>query len=250
MTINKTKKKLLAGQPALGSIATLGSPLSTEWLVHPGVDYVLVDDQHGIWEPESMMAAFRNIWLAGAVPMGRVGQNDFYAIGAMLDRGALGIVVPMVHTAADAEAAVFATRYPPRGGRSMGPYGCGMYGADYLEWANDEVFLTVQIESTEGLENVEAIMAVEGVDGCWVGPGDLSASLGTAYGSEEHDAAIARIQEACVKTGKVPGIYCTSDAAHRLRQGYLFLTPSADVLHLRDGVQEAIKALQDLIEES
>jgi 4-hydroxy-2-oxoheptanedioate aldolase len=196
-----------------------------------------------------MMAAFCSIWTAGAVPMGRVGQNDFYAIGAMLDRGALGIVVPMVHSADDAAAAAFAMRYPPRGGRSMGPYGCAGYGSDYLKRANEEVFLAVQIESKQGLENVEEIFAVEGVDGCWVGPGDLAASLGVEFGSAAHEEAIIRIREACDKAGKIPGIYCVHQGAHRFQQGYLFLTPSADIVHVGVGAKETIVALQRLAEE-
>ena len=155
MRFNTAKQKMLEGQPAIGAAACLGSPLAAEILAKAGADYVMIDDQHGIREPVSIMAAF----------------------GAMLDRGALGIVVPMVHTAADAEAAVYATRYQPGGSRSIGAYGSVMYGADYMNWADEDVFLAVQIESRQGLENVEAIMAVEGVDGCWIGPADLAASM-------------------------------------------------------------------------
>ena len=109
--------------------------------------------------------------------MARVRQNDFGAIGRLLDMGALGIIVPMVHNAEIAKAAAFAMRYPPRGGRSGGAFGVGFHGGgEYMSWADDEVFLAVQIESAEGLNNAEEIMAVEGVDGCWVGPGDLGIS--------------------------------------------------------------------------
>jgi 4-hydroxy-2-oxoheptanedioate aldolase len=244
--LNKAKRNMLEGKPALGATATLGSSLGAQALARAGVDFVMVDDQHGIWEPESMMAAFYSTWSAGAVPMARVGRNDFYAIGAMLDRGALGIIVPMVHTVEDAMAAAFATRYPPFGGRSMGPYGCGVYGSDYVERANEEVFLAVQIESKQGLENVEEILAVEGIDGCWVGPVDLAASLGVEFGSTTHEDAIVRIREACGKTNKIPGIYCAGQGEHRLRQGFLFLTPSSDVIHLGIGAKQTIDALRGL----
>ena len=246
MRFNTAKQKMLEGKPAIGAGAGLGSPLAAEILALSGLDYVMVDDQHGLWEPESMLAAFRSIRLAGCVPMARVGKNDFYAIGAALDRGALGIIVPMVHTAEDAEAAAYAMRYPPRGGRSMGAYGCQMYGADYIKHANDEVFLAVQIESKEGLENVDEIMAVDGVDGTWVGPWDLAASMGIDFGSEAHEAAILRVVDACKKAGKIPGTYCGGQGAHRIKQGYLFVTPAGDSMHIEAGVKQVLAELNEL----
>ena len=246
MKINTAILKILQGKPAIGAGASSGSPLVAEILALSGVDYVIVDNQHGIWEPESMMAAFRSIRVAGAVPMARVSINDFYAIGATLDRGALGIMVPMVHTAEQAEAAAYAMRFPPQGGRSMGAYGCQMYGADYIERANDEVFLAVQIESKEGLENVEEIMAVDGVDGTWVGPGDLAASLGIEMGSEAHEAAMLRVVEACNKTGKIPGTFGVGLGAHRINQGYLFVTVAWDTAHVEVGMKQVLEELKDL----
>ena len=247
MRFNSVLQKLREGKPSVGAGAGTGSPLCAEVLALAGVEHVLVDDQHGIWAPETMMAAFRSIRAAGAVPMGRVGKNDFYAIGAMLDRGALGIVVPMVHTVEDAEAAAYAMRFPPRGGRSMGPYGCQMYGSDYMDWANDELFLAVQIESKEGLENVEEIMAVDGVDGTWVGPGDLSASIEAPIGSAAHEAAMLRILEACKKTGKIPGAFGIFDAAHRLEQGFLFVTVTADSYEIAVGTKRTLDGLKDFL---
>ena len=246
MRYNKAFEKLQGGQAILGGIIGTNSPLVAEAVACAGADYVLVDDQHGLWEPEAMISAFKYILAAGSIPFARVGENEFYHIGAMLDRGPLGIVVPMVHTAADAEAAVYATRYPPKGGRSMGPYGCKAYGPDYLEWANDEIFLTVQIESQEGLDNVDAIMAVDGIDGCWVGPGDLAASIGAPAGTEAHDAAMVRIVEACKKNGKIPGTFSVGWTERRLEQGYLFVTPAADTRLLEDGMRDMIERLAPL----
>lgn len=246
MKINTAISKVQQGRPALSAGASSGSPLVAEILAQSGMDCVIVDNQHGIWEPESMMAAFRSIRLSGAVPMARVGINDFYAIGATLDRGALGIMVPMVHTAEQAEAAAYAMRYPPRGGRSMGAYGCQTYGADYIERANDEVFLAVQIESKEGLENVEEILAVDGVDGTWVGPGDLAASLGIEMGSQAHEAAMQRVVEACRKTGKIPGTFGVGLGAHRIKQGYMFVTVAWDTAHVGAGTKQVLGELRGL----
>ncbi len=246
---NVAKQKMLAGEPALGGLAGLGSPLAAELLALAGSDYVLLDDQHGIWDPKSAMDAFRAIRLAGAVPMVRVGKNDFYLIGAMLDRGALGIIVPMVHTPADAEAAAFAMRYPPRGGRSEGAYGCRMYGPEYRTSANDEVFLAVQIESGLAVENAEAILRVEGVDACWIGPADLANSMGLDLSQpadqRRHEEAIRHVLEACRRAGKIPGIACSpANAQHFLDMGFLFVTAYADSWGVYDSATATLARLR------
>ena len=216
MTLNKAKQRMLEGQLAIGAPIGLGSPLVGEMLSPLGFDFILVDCQHGVWDDQSTMHAFRSISLGSAVPMARAPYNDFGAIGRLLDMGALGVVVPMVNSATEAEAAAFAARYPPKGGRSIGAFGAGYHGSDYADWIDDEMFLAVQIETVEGLENVEEIMAVEGVDGCWIGPGDLRLSMGidveTPQGRESHTDAIRTVFEACRKTNKIPGIAADDDA--------------------------------------
>ena len=114
MAVNKAKQRMLEGKPAIGAEVGLGSPLSAELISPLGFDYVLVDNQHGAWADQSSMHAFRSISLGTAVPMARVRRNDFGLIGRLLDMGCMGIVVPMVNNAEEAEAAVFATRYPIR----------------------------------------------------------------------------------------------------------------------------------------
>lgn len=247
MRYNTAKQKMFDGQPAIGAAACLGSPLAAEVLAKSGVDYVLVDDQHGIWQPDSLLAAFRSILVAGSVPMARVGKNDFYHIGAMLDRGALGIVVPMVHTAEDAGAAAYAMRYQPCGSRSIGAYGSVMYGTEYMDCANDEAFLAVQIESKQGLDNVEAIMAVEGVDGCWIGPADLAASmrldLRRPADQKTHEEAMLHVMRACKQAGKIPGIACVGQGELRIRQGFLFVTPMSDY---PGGIEDTLARLRSV----
>jgi 4-hydroxy-2-oxoheptanedioate aldolase len=242
MRYNTAKQKMYDGQPAIGGAACMGSPLAAEILAKAGVDYVLVDDQHSCWQPDSMLAAFRSIVVAGSVPMARVGKNDFYHIGAMLDRGALGIVVPMVHTADDAAAAAYAMRYQPSGSRSIGAYGSVMYGEEYMNCANEEMFLAVQIESKQGFDNVEQIMAVEGVDGCWIGPADLAASmkldLRNPADQKIHEQAIVHIMRACIDAHKIPGIACLGLGELRIRQGFLFVTPLSDWPHVGPSLAE------------
>jgi 4-hydroxy-2-oxoheptanedioate aldolase len=171
-------------------------------------------------------------------------------MGRLLDEGALGIVVPMVHTAADAKAAADACRYPPTGARSWGWSRAAAYGDDYPHAVNDEIFLAVQIESAQAVENAEAILATEGVDGCWIGPSDLTLSLGYRPGAEESKpvlrAATDRVLEACRKTGKVPGYAGSSPAEGRelAQRGFRFITAGSDAGFMISGAREGIKTLR------
>lgn len=249
MAINTAKQRMLEGKAAIGAELGLGSPLAAEHLSRAGFDYIVVDNQHGAWDDDSTMQAFRSIGLGSAVPMARVRTNDFAAIGRLLDRGALGIIVPMVNSVEEAKAAAHAVRYPPRGGRSGGAFGTGFHGPDYMSWSDDEVFLAVQIESKRAAEHAEAIMDVDGIDGCWIGPGDLSMSMGldldTVEGREEHTRAIQGVIQACRDTGKIPGI-SMGDAAGAQRwidQGCLFVTAGADTSYMLDGADETLRHL-------
>ena len=181
--------------------------------------------------------------------MARVRRNDFGLIGRLLDMGCMGIVVPMVNNAEEAEAAVFAARYPPLGGRSIGPFGTGFLGDDYDDWANDQIFLAVQIETDDGAKNAEEIMAVDGIDGCWIGPGDLSRymrlDLNTKEGREVHSTTIRSIIAACRRAGKIPGISTPSPslAQRWIDEGCLFVTAGADSEWVVDGARETLQAL-------
>ena len=237
MRNNASKRSMLQGKPALGIVSVSGSPLVAESLSLLGFDFVLVDNQHGSWDLNDTQAAFHSICLGNATPMARVQQNDFYAIGRLLDRGALGVVVPMVSSRQEAEAAAFAMHYPPKGGRSIGAFAADFYGAsDYISWIEEEVFLAVQIETSAGLECVRQILSVEGVDGCWIGPMDLARSLrldlGATADRQKHEDAIMRVLDACHESGKIPGIYGGSNAGYWLGKGFLFVTVATDLMIL------------------
>jgi 4-hydroxy-2-oxoheptanedioate aldolase len=243
--INAVKQKLLAGQPALGIVLDMGSPTLAGLVARCGFDFVLVDYQHGDWDDASALAAFRAISLSTAVPVARVRQNDFYAIGRALDRGALGIVVPMVNSVDEARAAAFAVRYPPQGGRSFADSLAVHYGADYETWANREVFLAVQIETALAAERAEEILGVDGVDGCWIGPSDLARSMGVGVGTPAHQEAVLRVLDACHTTGKFPGIYTPNAtvARNRIAQGFLFVTATDDGGLIAEGAQNVLRQL-------
>lgn len=211
-------------------------------------DFLLLDAQHANWDLRTAGEAFRNIFEAGNVPMVRTTENDPYAIGSMLDRGALGIVVPMVETPEEAQRAVTSIRYGPDGRRSIG--GGGMrdwLGVPELE-VYREVFLAVQIETRRGVENAKEILAVDGVDGCWVGPSDLSLSLGlgvapeTDEGQQTLNEAIRTVLSACRETGKVPGICGAGPDNQWLKEGFRFVTVAVDSLCVVDGAAAAVEA--------
>ena len=249
MKINTAKQRMLEGKAAIGVEVGLGSPIAAEILSLAGFDYALVDQQHGFWEDSSIMHAIRSITLGSAVPMVRIQENDFCVIGKMLDMGALGIVVPMVNTAEQARAAALAARFPPRGGRSAGPFGVASYGSDYMSRIDDEVFLAVQIETVQGLNNAEEIFSVDGVDGCWIGPGDLGKSMGvdrsTQEGQDAHEAALLQILAACQDAGKIPGLSTGhyTDAQRRMDQGFLFVTAGYDDGFVAQGAEETLRQL-------
>ena len=247
--INTAKQRMLNGEPAYGAEVNLGSALSAELISPLGFDFILVDNQHGAWSDDSSMTAFRSIALGVAMPMARVRRNEFGAIGRLLDRGAMGIVVPMVNSVEEAEAAVEAARYLPLGGRSAGAFGTGFLGGDYMQWANEEIFLAVQIETVRAAENAEAILSVEGIDGCWVGPGDLMYSMGVdlsdPVGWREHDDLIVSVFKATMRAGKIPGIYTpsASEALRRAEQGGLFLTCGGDGPWVVEGARRTLEEL-------
>jgi 4-hydroxy-2-oxoheptanedioate aldolase len=245
MIVNTVKQRMLEGQPAIGAGVGLGAPTSAALLAQAGFDFILVDYQHGEWDDAAALAAFRCISLQGAIPMARVRQNDFYTIGRVLDRGALGIVVPMVNSVADAQAAARAMRYPPQGGRSFGGSLAIHYGPDVDTWTNREVFLAVQIESAQAVAQADQILAVEGVDGCWIGPNDLARSLGVAQNTPTHTDAILSVIEACRRTNKIPGISAAdaADAQRWIGHGCLFVTAGGDAAMVASGGRETLRYL-------
>jgi len=245
--INTAMRRMLEGKPALGSVIGLGAPLIAELFSLAGCDYVMIDQQHGAWDDATTIQAFRSIMLGSAIPMARVPKNDYYAIGRVVDQGALGVIVPMVNSVEEAKATAFAVRYPPRGGRSWGPFGAGGYGADYGERVDEEILLLVQIETRQAAESAKEILSVEGVDGCWIGPNDLGKSLGvapaTAEGQQELERVIQGVLNDCCKVNKVPGIWAGGMARQRLDQGFQFVTMCNDEMLIIDGVKELLENL-------
>ena len=148
-------------------------------MAHAGFDSLTVDMQHGLSHFESAVPMFQAISTTDTVPLARVPWNEPGIIMKLLDAGCYGIICPMINSADEAAAFVGACRYPPHGYRSYGPTRAALYaGADYAAHANEEVLTLAMIETKAGLENLEAIVQTPGLDAVYVGPADLSQSLG------------------------------------------------------------------------
>jgi 4-hydroxy-2-oxoheptanedioate aldolase len=209
-----------AGRPAFGVWAALACPFAVELCAASGVDYVCVDQQHGVVGEQDLVGLMRAAEARGSVPMTRVPANRPWLIGKALDLGAQGVVVPLVSSPAEAAAAVAACRYPPQGVRSFGPIRSSLtLGAHDLGTLGQEVLCFVMVETRAGVEQVERIAATPGLDGIYVGPADLALGLGLAPDLDktepEHEAAVERILRACRAAGIVAGIQCGSGRSAR-----------------------------------
>lgn len=231
---NPVTDKLRGGQPCVGTWLTLCSPVAAESIAQVGWDWLVVDAEHSPVGFETMVNCFRAAQLGGAAPMARVPWNDTVWIQRTLDAGALGLVVPMVNTEADARHVVSNMRYATKGQRSFGGSRVAAYiEGDYRTWADEHLAVIVMIETVQAVENVEAIMAVDGVVGCFIGPNDLALSMGLSQkeiGGEAHEAAMMEVLAACKKTGKAAGKHCFSGAevTMRIGQGFQFLALMSD----------------------
>jgi 4-hydroxy-2-oxoheptanedioate aldolase len=247
MRSNTAKQLLRAGKPALGIWIGMPSVVGAEALASVGWDWLTLDVEHGCMDYETQQNLFIAIGANGTIPLARIPENDTAVIKRTLDAGAYGVVVPMVCTAEEAERAAQACRYPPHGVRSAGG-GRWRYwaGADYMDYANDEILCIVMIEHIDAVARAEEILSVEGVDGCFIGPNDLSWSMGLrGQRDERHAAAIQRVLEAGRKVGKATGIHCMSpeEVVQRIEQGFQFLACQNDATFMMTGVNAAFNTI-------
>lgn len=175
-------ERLRAGEPLVGSWVSLTDPAVAEFTA-PDFDFVLLDTEHAPTDTETVANQARAVDAApgDAVPLARALDNDIGAIKRLLDLGVAGVMVPMVESADEAEEIVRAVKYPPTGNRGVAGARASDYGRDLaasFERSNEETVVIVQVETERGVENVEEIAAVDGVDALFVGPADLSANLG------------------------------------------------------------------------
>ena len=228
------------GDRAIGGWLSIPATLSAEVFGRAGFDYVCIDNQHGALEYQITVEMIRAIEAAGTSPIVRVPWNEPGIIGKMLDAGAHGVIIPMVNSPEEAEAAVAACRYAPNGSRSYGPTVAGIRRSDYVDWSAKNVACIPMIETKQAVEALPEILSVPGIDGIYVGPADLSLTLGLPPGNNDgepaFDEAYARIIEECQRAGVVPGCHASGSLVpKRFEQGFRMVTATADQLSLRAG---------------
>lgn len=256
MNNHKLKTALSDGRLTVGSWLTLPSPAIAEILAGAGFEWLVVDLEHSITAIDTAGEMIRVIDLMGVSPLVRLTSNDANQIKRVMDAGAHGIVVPMVNSRADAEAAVAATRYAPAGNRGVGLGRAQRYGAgfaNYMDWqrSGGPVVIT-QIEHVDGVANLPEILAVDGVDGLIIGPYDLSASMGYPgeFERREFVAAMERIAQVAAAAGKPSGLHVVEPNADAFRRahaaGHRFLAYSVDIRMLDVMARAGSDMIRDL----
>ncbi len=242
---NPFKAALQRGDKLIGLWLSMAQPYSAEICATAGLHWLLIDGEHGPNDVRSILAQLQAVAPYPAHPVARAVNGDPALIKQLLDIGVMTLLVPMVDTPEQAAALVAATRYPPQGMRGVGAAvaRASRWGAqgDYLETANDDCCLLVQAETVTALQNLERICAVDGVDGVFIGPADLAASMGHR-GHPEHPQVLAAIESAIqtiVASGKAAGTLTTDTALARryLELGAAFVAVGIDVTLLAQGTR-------------
>jgi len=239
MKTNHLKQLLTSGQPARGAWLGIPSPESARLLARLPLDWLVVDSEHSPLDVSTMSRMVAAIAEAdGPAPLVRIAQASVENIKRALDAGAYGIIAPMINTPEEAEQVVTWSRFPPEGQRSFGSAYAGLtFGqsmGEYLKTANEQVIVGIQIESEAAFEHLDAIFAVKGIDLVFVGPVDLSISLGLDPLPENLDPQFRRFIDrliASARPHRLPlGIFCSNGraAAERLRQGFQFVNVASD----------------------
>ena len=241
---NPIRQRLALGENLVGGWCTLPTSFAAELVCHAGVDYAVIDMQHGLTGYSDLIAMLQAIGSTGVTPLVRIPFQDYGLAQRALDAGAYGLVFPMISTRELALEAVNSCRYPPMGERSYGPIRSRMFLGTDPNLVNQEVLCLVQIETRLAMENLEDILTTDGVDGVYVGPADLALShqLPIGEATEEHDDMLRLIAEKCRTLGRIPGIHMTSgqEARKAFSLGYVMCSVGSDAVWLRAGYASQI----------
>lgn len=244
---NKLKSRLKAGEQTYGVWMSVESPIVTELLSTLGFDWFVFDTEHNpleIYQVQTLMQAMRG---NQTTPLVRVVWNDLVPIKRALDVGAYGVVVPWVNTRQEAEMAVKACRYAPKGLRGCGPRRAAMFDSEYLKTADEELLVIAQIETKTAVENIDEVLSVDGIDVSYIGPADLSASFGH-LGNMSHPEvqhAIDQVFDASEAAGVATGVHMGAGKTimDRVEKGYNFITVGSDLQFFRSGADSILKQL-------
>jgi 4-hydroxy-2-oxoheptanedioate aldolase len=244
------RHRILAGETLFGAWASLASAGSAELMGRAGLDWIVVDLEHGNTTESELLAHLTAIEASGSVALVRPPSGERLRIGRALDLGAAGIVVPRLDTAEQVREAVTFLRYPPTGQRGVAllTRGARLGTVNHAGVAalNDDIVGIVQIESPSAVEEADEIAATDGVDVLFVGPADLSHSLGVPgrFAEPAYQDALKAVVAACRAHGKAPGILLYDHASFRphLDLGFTFVGIGADISFVNDGVKAALAA--------
>jgi 4-hydroxy-2-oxoheptanedioate aldolase len=246
---NKFKRALATGRPQYGLWLGLPDNSVAEIAAGAGFDWLLIDHEHAPFELRDIMSHLQAIAPYPVAPIVRPVEGSPALLKKLLDIGVQSFLIPMVDTAAQARALVTALRYPPAGKRGLGTSMARAAGwnrvPDYLHKANEEICLIVQVETTDAMDNLDEILAVEGVDGVFIGPSDLSASMGH-IGNAGHPDVVAAISDALSRikaAGKYAGLLCLDPKLvdNYIAQGADFIGIGVDSLILAQGMQKVLQ---------
>ncbi|MCH9808696.1 MAG: 2,4-dihydroxyhept-2-ene-1,7-dioic acid aldolase [Alphaproteobacteria bacterium] len=256
MRSNLIKHSLRDGRPVLNGWCSLPSAYAAEVMANQGYDSLTIDLQHGAMDYETAVSMLQAISTTQTVPLARVPWHDPGLMMKLLDSGAYGLICPMINSAAIAREFVAACRYPPKGYRSFGPNRASLYSkaassADYAASADEEILLFAMIETRAGLDSLEEILKVDGLDGVYVGPGDLSLALGARPSMAPTDVtvvkAISGVLDAARRHNRFAAIHTDGPetARQRFSQGFGMCTLQNDVRLLADGASRQVRQARE-----
>jgi 4-hydroxy-2-oxoheptanedioate aldolase len=253
MRPNPVKRALREGKASVGTWLNLGSIVATRFMARSGLDWLNVELEHSLTDWETATHMFASIADAGCTALARVPANRHDHIKRVLDNGAHGVVVPMVNSRREAEDAVSAVLYPPRGTRSVGgsahALNFGTTAEEYYRRANDEILIVLQCEHIQAVENADAIFSVPGIDAIFVGPNDLAASMRSPDGRPPSGTATAeamrQILETCKKHKVAAGVHCFSakEAQVRIDEGWQFIAINSELRMMLEAASQTVQGL-------
>lgn len=251
MRENRLRTLWNADRAVLNGWLALPCSFSAEVMAHQGWDALTIDLQHGLVGEQAMVGMLQAIGSTDTVPVVRVPWLEPGIVMKALDAGALGLICPMINSVDDAARLVAYTHYAPRGTRSFGPIRAALvHGADYAERADDHIVVFAMIETAQALDNLDAILSVEGLDAIYIGPADLSLALGCKVAFDEVDpkvaAAIDHILERATAHGVKAGIHNGSPefARARIANGFRFVTVGSDAGLMASAAQQTLARMR------
>ena len=233
---NIVKRKMRSGERSFGAWLHLCSGMAAEIMGDAGFDWILVDMEHGHGDLQTLVGQLQAMNHAKSIPIVRAPWNDLVIIKRILDIGAYGVMIPWVNTKEEAEQAVQACKYPPRGVRGLARNTrATAYGRDFPKYANvanDEILVIVQVETMNAVNNIDDIMSVPGVDVVFIGPSDLSASMNIPAQYDHPDLlkAMKRVEDAGKRHKVALGTLCSTieQMQNLVDRGYQFISMGSD----------------------